>query len=649
MRPTASIPSVAARLFWLGFLPGALIGLVDAVQTIVGQPHVFGTFRAVALGVATVRAAAFYGLSLGLVIALLGLAWRATAGRYGPFGEWRVLRYLGGATLVALVVFGVSFWLGDRSPFSLTGVFTRRGLVLGLASRLAVCWGVGLVICLPLLFLRGRFATGSGRRSWRAAAITALVALALAVVDLGPRNGGGKHAGPNLVLIVVDALRADRLGCYGHSRPTSPHLDALCREALVFDRAVVQFPATGPSFGSLFTGKYPRRHGLSAMDPRSWLGGQFNRTLAEVLSEHGYATAAMMTGSLTRSSGLARGFNEVLEEMPAYGLYDVRSPWQALRSRSRLGRTAFRARQSVAYHPVVDEALAWIDRARRPYFVFVHLYDTHAPYDPPARHIEALDPGYHGPYRTLPAATLRRVRHGDLELDADAVRRLHNLYDAEVRTADESIGRIVDHLRRRGEIDDTILVVTADHGEELYDHGLVEHGYIYNTNLRVPLLVRLPGPAAARRFEAPFELIDLMPSLLEHLGVPVPEGIDGRALHLASPSATEPGIGSYAFSEADCAAGRGRGARDCWISVQNARWKLNLDVDTGSRQLFDLAADPYEQQDVAAAHPAVATRLLGRLQRWNQAQPDLEGLRQELDGAAREEVEKRLRSLGYIE
>ncbi len=479
-------------------------------------------------------------------------------------------------------------------------------------------------------------------------AAAVLLGLPAVALDLPPRGDGAPGNGrPNLVLIVVDALRSDRLGCYGYDRPTSPHLDALCRRSVVFEQAVVQYPATGPSFGSIFTAKYPRRHGLSAMDPRAWIGGEFNRTLAEILAEEGYTTAAVMTGSITRSSGLARGFAEVFEELPAHALHRVDSAWPALRSRLRLSRSWVRWRRGLDRDIVVTVAERWLARVgHRPFFLFLHLYQPHSPYDPPAEHLALFDPDYAGPHRAIGTRMLRRVRAGDLELETPAVDRLNALYDAEVRAADEAVGRFLTALDRAGLRDDTVVVMTADHGEELYDHRLVEHGHIYNTNLLVPLILDLPaGSPEGRRVPGPVELLDLMPTLLDLVGAPIPDGIDGELLPLDETAAPSE---AYAFAEADCQSFGGR-ATDCWLSIQSERWKLDRNLSRGKTRLFDLATDPLEREDVAALHPEVATELEARLLAWNATQPDLPALRQELSDSGRREIEERLRALGYID
>jgi len=451
----------------------------------------------------------------------------------------------------------------------------------------------------------------------------------------------------NVVLIVVDALRADRLGSYGYAKPTSPHIDALARRGVLFERAVAQYPATGPSFGSLFTGKYPRRHGLSGMDPRIWLGGDFNQTLAEILAADGYQTAAILTGSLTRSSGLARGFAWLFEEMPAYDTYDVRSPLQTLRSRLPISRVSVRLRRALEPQLVRAEAERWLARPRSaPFFLFLHLYDTHAPYEPAREYVDLVEPDG-TPSRPISAPELRALaRHGDA-LPPDEVRRLNALYDAEVRSADDAVGRIVETLTRLGLADDTVIVLTADHGEELYEHRKLEHGHIFNTNLLVPLIVAAPGRVGAgTRIESPVELIDVLPTLLTMVGAPVPNGIDGTPLPLDGTHASVDGE-TYAFAESDCGPA---GGAQCLLAVQNRRWKLTLNPARGARELFDLDGDPFEHANVAAQHPDVAAQLESVLRAWDRGQPDLASLQKAMAGAeVSEEIRERLRQLGYIE
>ncbi len=523
-----------------------------------------------------------------------------------------------------------------------------HGLILGAALAL-----VAAVLLAIRLVWRRNAKAGAPRphpRVQRLAPILILAGLLLVLEGVDAwivRRGEGSNERLNVVLIVVDALRADRLGCYGYPLPTSPHIDTLAGSGVVFERAVVQYPATGPSFGSLFTGKYPRKHGLSGMDPRLWLGGDFNQTLAEILSAHGYETGGVITGSLTRSSGLARGFHELFEEMPAYGTYDVRSPLQTLRSRLPIARDWVRRRLAADPKLVTSEAERWLDRKRDArFFLFVHLYDTHAPYDPAREYLEPVHSG--GPvYPPLFSEELRALEERAEALSPAEIQRVSALYDGEVRSADASVGRIVAQLDRLGLRQKTVIVVTADHGEELYDHGKLEHGHIFNTNLLVPLIISAPGHTQpGTRIDSPVELIDLMPTLLATLGISVPNGADGRALSLDAGGAVQ--AESHAFSEADC--GPAADAKACLIAVQDRHWKLIVDRTQGTRQLFDLERDPLERTDSLDQNRQVAEQLEAALRKWDSSQPDLALLQKKYEGVEiSEEIRERLRQLGYIE
>jgi arylsulfatase A-like enzyme len=588
-----------------------------------------GAFRTIA---AAFWGGFWFGLGVGALIAATTIA--ANLSAFPPASLWRILAAAVQCTILhgflistALAVLAATAVAGGalvgRTPSPRSGGLRER--VPG-AGRILSGRPVHLVVAAAV------FAS-----LW----LTDRAALRQAAA---PPAGARK----NLVLVVVDALRADHLGCYGYTRPTSPNLDALAMRATLFERAFTQYPATGPSFGSLFTGKYPRKHGLSAMDPRSWLGGSFNRTLAEVLSEQGYRTGAIITGSLTRSSGLARGFDTVFEEFPHYGTYDVRSPWQVLRSRLPISRAYVHLRMILDPKIVVSEAERWIaKRGREPFFLFVHLYDTHSPYDPPRRWADLFDPAYGGRYPVFRERDLRAIAQHRAPLAPRDLEHLKALYDAEVRSADESIGRLLRMLGDLGLLEDTIVVVTADHGEELYEHGTLEHGHIFNTNLRVPLLIFAPGVGGMRRIGQPVELIDILPTVLHLLGVPPPPHIDGRPLSLDGDRAFPGHVDSYAFSEAACGP-VSREQAHCLVAVQDERWKLVMDKSAERMDLFDLANDPLEHRNVAVQHPEVASRLEARLRDWDAAQPNLEALRGDVKGERRE-IRDRLRALGYIQ
>jgi len=463
------------------------------------------------------------------------------------------------------------------------------------------------------------------------AAVAALAAVAGMAGCRAPSGAGGAAAarrlagaarGWNVVVLTIDTLRADRLGIYGYARrPTSPGLDAQLGAGVVFDNAFAQRAATWPSLASLLSGLYPSGHGVEEN------GNGFPDdlpTLPKLLKKAGYGTGAFLSNMCDANH---QGWD-------AFGC-----------SGGKDGRT-------------VREALAWATApgdARRPFLLWVHLFGAHPPYYNGGDLADRLDPGYEGSLGPK-KWRLDAVMTQHQRLDAADLRHLDALYDAAVIGSDRLAGELLGGLRRAGRLDHTLVVVAADHGEELYAH----HGYLYHacsvyqTTLRVPLGLAAPGllPAGARVPQA-VELIDVLPTVLELLGVPPPRRLDGSSLvrYLERPGGG--GGGKPAFSE--------YGASRIHTVVQHS-WKL---VDNPDRlepacipgppgqpalrfpiartELYDLAHDPGETANLAAGN-AVEVALLARLidQRFahlpHRAQPQ----------PIPEKLRKELRDLGYV-
>src|SRR6266571_3746309 len=327
---------------------------------------------------------------------------------------------------------------------------------------------------------RGRAADGEGRVTRARLAVLAL---------LGAACGRSPEARPtprHLVLVTIDTLRADRLGCYGSTSVATPNLDRLAREGALAEDATVHVPLTRPSHVTIFTGLYPAEHGVR--DNVSPSLAPAVPVLAEVLQKSGFATAAFVSSIVvSRQSGLARGF-ETYSDRFQVEADDARFLDQIQRRGD--GPTA--------------EAIAWLEapRAGRR-FVWLHLYDPHEPYEPPE------------PY---------------------ASRYAGRPYDGEVAWSDELVGRLDAALERVGLGKDTLLVVTSDHGEGLGEHGEEAHGYfVYEATLRVPLLARGPGVPPGTRVPTTFRSVDLLPTLLDVLGVPPPAGARFSGRSLAGP------------------------------------------------------------------------------------------------------------------
>lgn len=394
-------------------------------------------------------------------------------------------------------------------------------------------------------------------------------------------------ASPNLLIVTIDTLRADRVSAYGFAAGTTPAMDAVAREGILFEDAVVHAPQTRPSHASLFTGRLPFEHGIR--DNFSKPLDANTPTLASILKQRGYATGGFIGAyPVSRDSGLQRGFD----------VFD--DPFAAASSvATRRDRSERRGAE------VVDRALEWLGASRSaPFFAWVHLFDPHAPYEPPP------------PF---------------------AQRFAKDLYAGEVAYADSQVQRLLDWIERQGPRETTLVVVLSDHGEGLGDHGENEHGFfIYDTTLRVPLVLRWPGRLpAGLRVRGQFRGVDLLPTLLELLGVPpTPTSGLSRAAVLrpgGSLPANEAYVESlYASLHFGCAPLRGLRAEG---------WKY---VDAPRSELYRLADDPGETRnrmdDRAPVAAAMRTRLLA--QDRGPVAPSLPAV----DASALE----RLAALGYV-
>jgi arylsulfatase A-like enzyme/Flp pilus assembly protein TadD len=394
-------------------------------------------------------------------------------------------------------------------------------------------------------------------------------------------------AAPNVLLVTIDTLRADRVGAYGHVRAATPVLDRLAREGVLVEEAVVQVPQTRPSHASILTGRQPYEHGLR--DNSSPPLEARLPTLATVLRDQGYDTGAVVGAyPVSRPSGLDRGFAFFDDPFGAGERATVRDP-----------RTERRAAE------VVDAALRWLQRPRTaPFFLWVHVFDPHAPYEAPA------------PYRKRFAA---------------------QPYDGEVAYVDAQLGRLLARLREGGTLDRTLVVVTSDHGEGLGDHGEDEHLlFVYDATLHVPLLLRLPGKLPAGvRVRGQFRSVDLMPTVLELLGRPaVPTSGASRAAALttggaipANESYAESLYGSLHFGWAPLRALRAEG------------WKY---IDAPRPELYRVADDPREARNRMADRAPVASAMRQRLSALDGGVPRPPAAA--VEGGAAE----RLAALGYV-
>jgi len=402
-----------------------------------------------------------------------------------------------------------------------------------------------------------------------------------------PRRLNGAARGWNVVVLTIDTLRADHLGAYGYTRrATSPNLDAQLAAGVTFDRGFSQRAATWPSLASLLSGLYPSGHGV---DENGYGFPDDLPTLPKLMHAAGYRTGAYL-------SNMCDANHQGWDGFACSGGKDGRA---------------------------VQDALAWASEldGRGPFLLWVHLFGAHPPYYNGGDLGSRLDPGYSGELGPK-KWRLDEVMTRHLRLDAADLQHLNALYDAAVIGSDRLAGALLDGLRQAGKLQHTIVVVAADHGEELYAH----HGYLYHacsvyqTALHVPLSIAAPGllPAGAR-VPQPVELIDVLPTLLGLAAVPPPQRLDGRSLvpYLERPGAG--GGGKPAFSE--YGASRIHTVIDAdWKLVDNPddlqpacipgpAGKPPLHYPIGRVELYDLAHDPGETADLAGAQPARVAEL----------------------------------------
>jgi arylsulfatase A-like enzyme len=430
----------------------------------------------------------------------------------------------------------------------------------------------------------------------------------------------GTRRGTNVILYLVDTLRAGSLGCYGARRPTSPNIDRFAAGGIVYTRTVAQSPWTKPATASILTGRNPPGHGAVSLAASIAPGAV---TLAQVLERHGYRTAAFVTNVNAQGVfGFHRGFGEhvYLPEDPE------------------------RPTVHVPAHELHERVMRWLDgrKTGEPFFLYVHASDPHAPYRPPAS--VAVEPpiGHVSPAVAAAVNPLKLLLADPSERTAANVGYVRALYDGEVSAVDASVGALLDALEARGLADTTVVILTADHGEEFHEHGGFEHGRtLYDEQLLVPLILRLPGGAyGGRRVNEVARQIDVLPTVLTYLGLPVPSGVEGTPLPpIATPA---PPMMRDAYSESSL-------GRVEIASLTTGRWKIirRARLPRASVEVYDLGRDPAEIRNVAAEEPVLvgyAGQELARLAATAARPGRNDGVQNTLDT----DTASKLKALGYL-
>lgn len=424
---------------------------------------------------------------------------------------------------------------------------------------------------------------------------------------------------PSAVLVVFDTTRADHTSLAGYARETTPRLRGFAAEGANFEVAYAPTSTTGPTHATLFTGLSPLRHEVTKNGVPLPAAAD---TLAERFQAAGYRTAGFVSSFvISRRFGFDQGFASFDDAFDRETSTFTPEFWEGRKIEGGFDRRG---------DETTRRALRWLDAngGRGPFFLFVHYFDPHAPYAPP--------PEFAGRFAPGPEAD---------ELARDIAR-----YDEEIAFTDSQLGVLLDGLAERGLAENTLVAVTADHGEGLMDHGHMEHGvHVYEEQVRVPLVLRWPGRiAAGLRFEAPIALVDLFPTFLELLGMPA-EGaqLEGRSVAPAL-SAGQPFEPVAVFLYRRHFSGEQRGSQFVKgekFGVREGRFKYIDGPEEGTRELFDLEDDPRERRNLLDAQPEAAAALAARVGDWRAGRSGAEPPRLQITDEERE----RLEALGYTE
>jgi choline-sulfatase len=396
---------------------------------------------------------------------------------------------------------------------------------------------------------------------------------------------------PNVILITIDTLRADHVGCYGARNVKTPTLDRLAADGVVFERAISQVPLTWPSHAAILTGTYPFQNSVQDFTGEP-LSPQF-RSVAQAFRSAGYRTGAVVSAFvLDRSWGLGRGFD----------FYDDAFSAETFQKKE-IGLVDRRASESV------DHAITWLQKSpQRPFFLWLHLYDPHSPYDPPE------------PYRT---------EYRD------------HAYDGEIAYTDHELGKLITWLKQNKLYDSALIVMLSDHGESLGEHGEDEHGFfVYNATVHIPLIVKPLARSGIRpeRRRAPVETTALAPTLLQVAGVndPIQNQFQSESLFNSKHREQPPAYSEtfYPFSSFG------------WSPLHAIETDRFHYIDAPKPELYDLQSDPGETNNIAAARPAMVTVLKQKLQQLlahNPFSPGKAGL-----ATLSPDAQEKLRALGYF-
>ena len=490
---------------------------------------------------------------------------------------------------------------------------------------------------------------------------------------------------PNVILILMDTVRADHLSCYGHQRKTTPNIDEVARHSVVYENAFTAAPWTPPAHASIFTGKYPSRHRILGRNVR------FNGTnipLAKSLSQRGYQTVGIPCCPLLQSgSGFEKGFQEFLEPEPLSLGSRMNFKLSGLYLKNSV-RTAIQGPDKGTYH-ATELAMRFLRRRRRwdrPFFLFINYFNCHTPYDPPRPFKKRFCKDFSRSRFYVKEFLSDKILHRTTEKTSDhnlssqrlrwiasglggfafSAKKTHILekewdvvkswYDGEIAYLDHQMGILFEFLRDAELFDDTLLIITSDHGENFGEHGLAVHPLcLYDVVLHVPLIISFPNlPQEGRRIKSLVSTVDIFPTVMDICNIEFQDGIQGKSLH----PFTDRRIHDFICAEYG---GLHRRSLPGWEG-RLLRYNIELGkIDKGCKclrslnykyiltggkeELYDLRVDRYELKNIVAEHPKLASASRKQLEKT----VDISYFGpKELPQGARQRALERLKALGYI-
>ena len=615
-----------------------------------------------------------FAAALTLVLAFaanLARAWPLVASEYVALAVAVILGALFAGALVSSVWQERAAFLANPAAVSLLlltvpwvnrAALIDRSTIQRVAASLLMFSAVVMLAALWHRFRRSQTKTVRWRAAIAGTATVLLLSGAL-VSRVTPtvkanNNGPATPEKPNVVLITMDTVRADHLSLYGYERDTTPHLRDLAREATVYIHAIATSDETLTTHASIFTGLYPSWHGAYDDPPEHPYGRALAprfTTLTQVLRADGYWTGAEIAnfGLLGPGMGMDRGFS-VYQTHRALRLSEVafESPRPFyLRTGARFLLTSIAVNtdefttRCLRAADINRRTFALLDQAKQagPFFLFVNYMDAHGPYVLPAP-FDTRFPGRDSHFKTADIWQMTwGVLSGKRHLSKAERSHLVSQYDGGIAYEDEEIGKLLARLRELGLYENTLIIITGDHGETFGEHGLMQHGVgsVYQDLVHVPLLIKYPKQHEGRKSDALVSHVDLMPTVLDLVGAPLPAGVQGRSLR--SPRSDSDAVYSEAFPPPN--AGnlnpRFRGYRRAIFAGSS---KL-ITWTQGASELYDLAADPEERRNLYRTDDSRDTALVERLQKWAATAPR----KFDQSGKHDKSTVEKLKSLGYAQ